>query len=153
MKCTLCGDEFDKLKTVGQHKYCDECYDLEEEERKKLITTIIQLFHIDKPTGFMFMQMKRFKEDNGWYYRNMRLTLHYVVKVLNFRLDPKYGLSPIKYHHDDMLAYYKKMNNKVKKGKTIEYKTKEVITQAPALVNKDYKKHKMKDLSQYGKGE
>lgn len=153
MKCEQCkkiitGD----YEVMGNKNYCPLCFpEVEETERQRiaLVAYIIDAYGIKEPTGFMFGQIKRMK--NQYTYKNMRLTLDYAFNVVGLKPNPKYGLSLIEYYHDDMINYYKSMIKKMKKNKGIIYNKEKIVKVKPK--DNDYKKKKLLDMSQFNKEE
>ena len=154
MKCFNCSEEFDRdtMVALGSNLACPDCSkEIEEKDRRYLIVVISQLYNIPKPTGMMFAQMKRYREKDGWHYRNMRLALEYAVYVQGWKLDPKFGLKVIEYNYDDAIAYYKQQFLKSKSSEHVTYETVKIVTNKPKLVNKDYAKKRMVDMEgKYG---
>lgn len=150
IKCNICACTLtkDKSQYIGKSVYCDVCYPKaqdEEKDRRHLIAVICEVFSIKKPTGMMFAQMKNYKADNI-SYKTMRLTLLYLDRVLNFKLDIKFGIGIIKTYHEEMTEYYNEKMKKRREIELVEYKTKTHIVNFRHRENK-LLKNRMIDLN------
>ena len=154
MECRECKVKIEDGNEVilGNSKFCSGCASkIEESDRQQLIATIIKLYNIPQPTGFMFSQIKRFREE-GMHYRNIRMTLEYMVHVLHFKMNPKYGIASVRNHHDDMIKYQKARSKKALSNRNINYEVKEIITSKPDMVHMQYNKQKLINMEEkYGK--
>lgn len=129
--CKNCGK---KLQSEEKHihaskTYCEECYQKilrESDEYKQLIEFICVNYEIERPTGFMFKQIKDMKTDFGWSYAAMTYTLWYCKEILGKQLNEKYGVALVKHFYEEASDYYtqqEQIRNQMEKLKDVEIKT------------------------------
>ena len=110
----------DKEDTIIKNNryYCKEC--IEEIEREKeaqksdwdlLFDCICRIYKIPKPNGFMFKQLKQYREE-PYNYTNggMYATLIYYYDTLGNTVLEGTGLGIIPYYYDKVKQHYDNMN-------------------------------------------
>ena len=116
-----CGkkyNELDMLSLKGK-MYCYDCYarvKYNNEEKQALINCIRNIFKI-YPTKMMLNQIDKYHNVNCWSYKNIRLTLLYMVENKNLKMEIKYGIGLVPHYYDEMIMYYKQ---KIAKQKEVE---------------------------------
>lgn len=118
IKCKSCGDLFDRelMHEIGSKKFCSTCHQSllkEKKDREDLYHYIQESYDIPFPTGRMLRDIKIYKEERGYTYKNMRLTLKYAFERKNFQPDKKYSLGCVPYFYDEMIEYYKDLKKKM----------------------------------------
>lgn len=141
----------DKTEKIGNRYYCIPCADKRKEEVKKnndgwdeLFNYICQLYNIEKPTGQMFAQLRRFRTDYNYKNKGMYLTLKYFHEVLGNEVKEDTGLGIIEYEYENARRHY--MNQKRVKKYMEEFEHNEEIREVrinPSLRTKA----KIKQLS------
>ncbi len=65
--------------------------------------------HIFKyqPNKMILNQINKYNKENGWSYKNIRLTLEYIAVVRGLEINYKYGIGLVPYYYDDMIKYHK----------------------------------------------
>ncbi|HLO11562.1 MAG TPA: hypothetical protein VK190_04835 [Pseudoneobacillus sp.] len=122
-----CEQRFEKeqmTKIKGQN-HCPECYQKvlkENEDRQVLYNTVQKIFQVPFPTGMMLRQIKTFKEERAYTYEGMTMTLCYIVKVLQTKLNTRGGLAMIPYCYDQAIKYYADLEEKRKNTGDIDCK-------------------------------
>lgn len=110
--------------TIRWCKSCREKAEQVKQERDKLYETIKELFGISFPTGFMLKQIKQFKDEYGYTYDGMELTLRYCAEDPRVYFSLKSGISIIPHCYE--MARLKqeekenRINSFVKVSKQIE---------------------------------
>lgn len=135
VKCYgTCKQKYKKstMFQISNLNYCESCYKAaikERNDRADLYHYIQETYNVPFPTGAMLRQIKTFKEEKNYTYKNMRLTLKYAFTKKNYKPERKFGLGLIPYFYDEMLDYYrdlqeKRLTNKVEKKETHVVKVK-----------------------------
>ena len=132
--CKSCGKKLQpEEKYIHASKsYCEECYQKilrESDEYKQLIEFICTNYEIERPTGFMFKQIKDMKTDFGWSYAAITYTLWYCKEILGKQLIEKYGVALVKHFYEEAREYYtqqEQIKNQIEQLKDVEMKTKVV---------------------------
>lgn len=121
-KCPICGgkDKAENMVKIGaRHYHIGECEQkkLEEDEKRKvkkddwdcLFEYICELYHLNKPTGFMFKQLSMFRDDYGYTDAGITLTLKYYYEILGNTVLEDTGLGIIPYYYEQAKKYYSEM--------------------------------------------
>lgn len=143
--CKNCGKKLqpEEKCTHASKTYCEECYKKilrESDEYKQLIEFICANYEIERPTGFMFKQIKDMKTDLGWSYAAMTYTLWYCKEILGKQLNEKYGVALVKHFYEEASDYYtqqEQIRNQMEKLKDVEIKTKIVKQNNKIHINKN----------------
>ncbi|MEJ7218430.1 hypothetical protein [Staphylococcus gallinarum] len=130
VKCPHCSVKDDKAKMSKQgnrywHKSCIEAHEIEKEankteetkikerdieERKALIEYIMDLFHLDKPSGMILKQIKEFHDEPYYYrYKAIQMTLEYFFEIKNNSVRNARGIGIVPYVYDDASDFYKNL--------------------------------------------
>lgn len=116
VKCPMCGQLNNKSDTemIGKRYYCIPCAEEKRERAKRnkddwdeLFNYICELYNIDKPTGMMFGQLKRYREEPyNFTNKGMLLTLKYFYEVLGNEVKDSTGLGIIEYEYENAKRHY-----------------------------------------------
>lgn len=102
--------------------YCQTCLKEKrhnDEDYQFLLMKISTSYNIPYPTGMMLRQIKNFKNDRGYSYRNQALAVEYIKTVLRKKMETKYGLGLVPYVIDDAVRYYKENEERARKLKDV----------------------------------
>ena len=107
--CFTCGIPLqeESYKHKGK-RYCDLCeVPIREvaEMYKKLIEYICESFGVSEPSGQILKQIKRYKDDYGWSYRDIGYTLWYIDNMTTYSPDIKYGIGLVKTFYDEAMEH------------------------------------------------
>jgi len=117
VKCPVCESYNYKEEAIYHQKryYCEICYKNKTKESnnyKNLIQYICDIYEVDVPTGFMFTQIKNFKEQYNYTYKGMELTLDYFYNVkTNNTPDIDKGLGIIPYIYEEAKQFFIEKRN------------------------------------------
>lgn len=116
VKCPECNTLNFKENTIqiGNRYYCPECAEKRRKEIEKntdgwneLFNYICDLYDISEPTGMMYGQLKRYRnEPYNYTNKGMLLTLKYYYEVLGNDLKEDVGLGIIEYEYDNAKKHY-----------------------------------------------
>ena len=127
-----------EMTKFKNQNHCSVCYPIKVtnvEEREKLYLFIRELFNLSFPTGNMLRQIKTYKEERGYSYKNIRLTLNYIFNIKKTAKPiTKYGIALVPHFHDEMVEYYKDLSERRSK---IVFKKPDVVK--VNLSPRDYK--------------
>lgn len=114
-KCKHCDGEIPKgegIKHSGRY-YHEDCYEEwkgKADDRTQLIDYVIKIYNLEKPTGKILQQIKRYHEDPelGFYYtyKGMELTLQYYYELLENKPRVGDGIGIIPYEYDNATRQY-----------------------------------------------
>lgn len=111
-KCPDCETEVvDKSKAtkISGRWVCEDCLEVREGiqgERQSLYDYVSKIFNIEYPTVWMMKQIKDFKEQNGYTYKGMELTLRYWIETLGNSMVNAKGVGIIPYVYDDAKRFF-----------------------------------------------
>jgi len=142
----LCNEKYSKneLLEYGKKKYCKACLDSilkEKNEREELYLTIKTLFNVSYPTGMMLKQIKQYKEECGYTYKGMTLTLNYCSKMPGIDFKSTMGVGIIPHQYEKAKADYIKKAQQKSKMENTELKAKEVVIKIKKLDNTNHLKN------------
>lgn len=129
MKCPRCDDTVTKYKAIHHtngryyHESCFNEWRNRASDRDSLISYVMELYNIKRPTGMMLMQIKRFHEEFGYKYKGMELTLRYFYEILGNNVREGDGLGIIPYIYEEATEQFKRqisINESVEKNKNKE---------------------------------
>ena len=131
VKCYgYCGNKYpkDRMIKFQNANHCPECYERkvkEVKDREALYNLLKQVFSINFPTGLMLRQIKQYKEERSYSYKNIAFTVDYIVNVKKQKLQLQYGIALVPHYYDEMIEYYKRLQEKRSKTtvKAQEFKT------------------------------
>lgn len=116
-KCPDCGVDIvdkDKAKKISGRWVCEDCQEVRnrtEADRQELYALVADLFFIEFPTGGMMRQIKNMREENGYTYKGMTLSLEYWIDTLGNTMQNAKGVGIIPYIYEDAKQFYiEKMN-------------------------------------------
>lgn len=118
LKCYgYCDQKYpaDQLVKYKNANHCHVCYDRKTKEvkdRENLYNVIKEVFELKFPTGMMLRQIKEYREDRGYTYKNIAFTIDYMVKRKGLKLQTKYGIALVPHYYDEMITYYKDLKEK-----------------------------------------
>lgn len=132
-------------KSEGSN-HCKECFKQKEKdvnERKDLYNFLKELFNITFPTGLMLRQIKNFKEEHGYSYKNIKFAVDYIYNVKKvYSPTITFGIAGVPYFYDEMINYYKELNEKRASTVVKETKSRKIMIDPPTT-NFDYKDKKL----------
>ncbi|WZK93744.1 hypothetical protein [Staphylococcus phage SpP] len=109
-------------------QYCEACYvkikndDVELQALKNYIRHIFKY----QPNKMILNQINKYNKENGWSYKNIRLTLEYIVVVRGLEINYKYGIGLVPFYYDDMIKYHKARLKKMQEVENTKKKSKHV---------------------------
>lgn len=119
VKCPKCNKMNNKEDTVSKNNryYCKECIEelkAEKESKKSdwdiLFDCICRIYGVSRPNGFMFKQLKQYREDPYNYTDSgMYATLVYYYETLGNPVLEGTGLGIIPYYYDKVKQHYENM--------------------------------------------
>lgn len=148
VKCYgYCGQKYpsDQMIKYKNANHCPECYGRkvkETEDREKLYNMLKEVFSINFPTGLMLRQIKQYREERNYSYRNIAFTIDYIINVKKQKLQMQYGIALVPHYYDEMIAYYKKLKEKREQTIVEEQQTIKVTIKPFNFAN-DYKERKL----------
>ena len=115
------------MQKISGANHCPSCYAVkkkEEADRQKLYQSIIHYFNINFPNGQMLKQIKQFRnEPYNYTYNNIMLTICYCMDVKNLQRSMQYGIAFVPHYHEEMIEYYKNLNEKREQTQAIKMQT------------------------------
>lgn len=87
LKCFYCKEMFNREELVQVNKSvrsCPKCLESkrkEVEDRKELIDYICKGFNQSSPTGYQLRDIKRFREELGYKYKEIQWTIYYIAAI------------------------------------------------------------------------
>jgi hypothetical protein len=160
VKCPVCESYNYKEEAIYHQKryYCEICYKNKTKEAdnyKNLIQYICDIYEIKVPTGFMFTQIKNFKEQYNYTYKGMELTLDYFYNVkTNDTPDINKGLGIIPYIYEEAKQFFIEKRNIKKNLESINIQdiTDKVnvisIKKSDKKIDQDYKNIAIIDITE-----
>ncbi|PEN61657.1 hypothetical protein [Bacillus wiedmannii] len=148
LKCYgTCGEKYpqSELTKYKNANHCLPCYQAkvkEVEDREKLYELIKKTFNLNFPTGLMLKQVKQFREERQYTYKNIAFTIDYIVRIKKMKLHMQYGIALVPHFYDEMIAYYKDLKRRREQMKDIKPRKVTVKMQPPVLEN-EYRKKKL----------
>lgn len=133
VKCPHCEEKLPRgeaIRHTNGRYYHKECYEKATQESrhyKELINYICKLHKIEKPTGMMLMQIKRFKEEFGFTYKGMELTLRYFYEILGNKTQKGDGVGIIPHLYDEAKEQYIKQMKINESLENLERKSERVV--------------------------
>lgn len=119
LKCYgTCNDKYAKTELINykSKNYCKSCYDKkfkDDSEREMMVNVICTYFNIPYPTGHMLKQMKTFREERNYSYKDQANAICYSKDILKKQMKPSYGLGLIPYVIDSARDYYTKQEKRL----------------------------------------
>lgn len=147
-----CEGKFPKeeLEKISGKNYCPSCYAAkkkEDEDRDRLYKIINETFGISFPTGLILRQIKQYKEQRGYSYKNIYFAVHYIRNIKKIDLQLKFGIALVPHYYDEMITYYKQL--KERREKMVSFNPSEkvqIVRLSKPVINDDYKKKKLIDM-------
>lgn len=116
--------------------------------RKELYDYICDLYNMKFPTGLIIKQIKEYKEEYGYKYSGMLLTLKYFYEIQENPVKYNDGVGIIPYIYEEAKEYYLDQQRIRKEAKNIkEISKKENIEIKKNDDSKQYNNFKMIDIS------
>ncbi|AJO60848.1 Bacteriophage related protein (plasmid) [Bacillus subtilis] len=134
------------MQKFKSKNYCPACYKKkvkEVEDRENLYNKCKEVFGISFPTGLMLRQIKQFKEERGYTYKNIGFALDYIVRIKKIQLELKYGLALIPHYYDEMIDYYKDLKRRRENMVVKKIETQKVQIKPPSLSQNRYRDKKL----------
>jgi len=126
------------MEQIGGKNYCFACASKKEKnehDRKELYAFIQETFNITYPTGLMLRQIKTFHEERKYSYKNIRLTIDYIIRIQKKTMYSSAGLALVPYIYDEMIDYYKDLIRRRSETTLQKSETKVVTMKRPAINN------------------
>ena len=124
-----CGKSYNNQELVefNGKEYCNSCYVKVKNESLELQTlkNYIQSIFKYRPNKQILNQIDKYYA-KGWSYKNIRLTLEYMIVVREMKLEYKYGIGLVPYYYDEMIAFHKKRLAQAEQIKDSKKKSKHV---------------------------
>ena len=127
------------MKKFRNANHCPECYERkvkETEDRERLYKFLCEYFKLSFPSGLMLKQIKQFREERNYTYKNIQFTVDYIVRIKKLNLQVQYGIALVPHYYDEMIRYYKDLKERREKTVIKEVETKTVIIKVPTFENK-----------------
>lgn len=147
-KCYLCDKNVpsaDAVKAYGYnfHKHCAELY----QDKRELQDYICILFGYKKPGPRILQQIKKYVEEDGYTYREIKLTLQYFFEVRkNSIKKANGGIGIVPYVYEEAGNYYGGLRQIINKmSKEVSYK--ECFIDYQKIQERDKRKIDLIDMS------
>lgn len=153
VKCYgYCGKKHPKsqMKKYAGKNHCPDCYQKkikEAEDRNKLYKTISEIFGITFPTGLMLRQIKEYRNERGYSYKNIRFAVDYIYRKKKMEPIVSKGIALVPYFYDEMIDYYKDLKEKRENTEFKKYETVK-ITLAPIPIDSSYREKKLINMEE-----
>lgn len=128
VKCPICGLYFDRdkeknvqIKTRFYHINC--LSETSEGNRMILEEYIKDILEIDKISPLIKKQIKKYTEEDGMTYLEIRDTLKYFFELKNGNKTKAQGIGIVPYVYDEAKKYYQKIYDITEKAKKVEIKS------------------------------
>lgn len=128
VKCPICGLYFDRdkeksvqIKTRFYHTSC--LSETSEGNRMILEEYIKDILEIDKISPLIKKQIKKYTEEDGMTYLEIRDTLKYFFELKNGNKTKAQGIGIVPYVYDEAKKYYQKIYDITEKAKKVEIKS------------------------------
>lgn len=147
-----CDEKYpiEDMKKISQKNYCQNCYEKimkERKEKEELYDYIKFAYNISYPTTYMMKQIKEYVEERGYKIKGIHLTLKYVIEVLNYTLNARWGLGIVASQYENAKNYYMELKEKREKHKDVIIKEEVVVISKISHI-KTYKNEKLIDLGE-----
>lgn len=112
-----------KAKKVANRWICEDCQvirDAQEVDRQSLYSYIAKLFNLDFPNMWMLKQVKDFKEQHGYTYKGMQMTLEYWTETLGNSMHDAKGIGIVPYIYDEAKDLFMKKRDVKYLAETME---------------------------------
>lgn len=128
VKCPICSLYFDRdkeknvqIKTRFYHINC--LSETSEGNRMILEEYIKDILEIDKISPLIKKQIKKYTEEDGMTYLEIRDTLKYFFELKNGNKTKAQGIGIVPYVYDEAKKYYQKIYDITEKAKKVEIKS------------------------------
>lgn len=135
----------DQMIKFQNANHCSACYEKKAKEvkdREMLYNLLKEVFNLNFPTGLMLRQIKEYKTDRGYTYKNIAFTVDYMIKQKGIQLQTKFGIALVPHYYEEMIDYYKDLQERRSKTVVTERKVRR-ITIKPKPLKNDYRERKM----------
>lgn len=139
----------DEMIKLGNHNYCEECYEYEvkmRKERQELYDFLHEEYGFT--TTLMKKHAKEMHERNGWSYKKILMLVKFTINVKDVRYDGKFGITSYQNYYDDFVKYVKEKNKRKKQNKGKRNNTKVVKVNPREFDTNSYKKRKIYDMEE-----
>lgn len=146
--CGIRYDVNDMVEITKGKYYCNDCAirkkneDLELQSLKNYIRYVFKY----QPNKMINNQIKKYRNENGWSYKNIRLTLEYIVVIREVRMEYKYGIGLVPLYYDEMIGYHKSRLAKAKQIEDSKKKSKRITVNRKDDDMHKFNKKRMIDL-------
>ncbi len=129
-KCNNCDRlyETEGMNKISNKYYCEACYVHLENQKLELqaLRNYIKYVFKYQPNKMINNQIEKYNKENGWSYKNIRLTLEYIVVIKEMEMQYKFGIGLVPYYYDDMINFHKERIRKSKEMEDAKKKSKHV---------------------------
>lgn len=152
VKCYgYCGKKHPKSQMIqlGGKNHCLSCYKRKIQERKDrdyLYKTIKEIFGITFPTGLMLKQIKEYREERGYSYKNIAYAVNYIYRKKKIKPITSKGIALVPYFYDEMISYYKDL--KERRESPIQKHEKVDLTLNPIPIDNAYREKKLINMEE-----
>lgn len=153
VKCYgTCGQKLPKEQMLDYkgHNHCHDCYNAkvkDVEDREELYKFLSSYFKLNYPSGIMLRQIKQYKDERGYSYKNMRFAVDYMIRIKKIDLNVKYGIALVPHYYDEMIRYYKDL--KERRERTTDYEPKVInIKLKPINLENTYRQKKLINMEE-----
>jgi hypothetical protein len=141
----------EQLEKFQNKNHCAACFSVKAKEvadREALYKSLQKTFNLTFPTGNMLRQIKLYKTERGYTYKNIMFTVNYMFFVKKvYKPDTKYGIAAVPHFYDEMIAYYKDL--KKRREETVVEETKIItIKMKPMAIGNTYREKKFINMEE-----
>lgn len=128
VKCPICGLYFDRDKEknvqIKTRFYHINCLSKTSEGNRMILEEYIKdILEIDKISPLIKKQIKKYTEEDGMTYLEIRDTLKYFFELKNGNKTKAQGIGIVPYVYDEAKKYYQKIYDITEKAKKVEIKS------------------------------
>lgn len=151
VKCYgYCEQKYPKSELIKYKNanHCKPCYDKkvkEVEDREHLYNLLKKTFDLNFPTGLMLRQIKEYREQRSYTYKNIAFAVDYIVRIKKIQLQTQYGIAMVPHFYDEMINYYKDLKRRRENMVITENKVQKVYIK-PSIPQNKHKERKMIDM-------
>jgi hypothetical protein len=153
VKCYgTCGLKYpqEQMKKLSGANHCPSCYESKEKDiadREELYNFLKSYFNLNFPTGLMLRQIKQYREERSYTYKNIRFALDYMIRIKKIDLNLQYGIALVPHYYDEMIAYYKDLKERREKTQVVKVKT-ITVQKKPRNLENTYRQKKLINMEE-----
>ncbi|PED64014.1 hypothetical protein [Priestia megaterium] len=148
LKCYgTCGQKYQQSELIKYKNanHCKPCYEAKVKEvtdRENLYSLIKDIFNLSFPTGLMLRQIKQFREERDYSYKNIAFALDYIVRIKKIKLQTNFGIALVPHYYDEMISYYKDLQRRREQMQFIKPQ-KVKVKMKPLVLENEYRNKKL----------